>query len=282
MIEPGLHLALSRDGYEQIDAPNISRLKHLRRSPAHARHALLHPEPPTQAQELGQAVHLAVLERDRWEREYIAAPPCDRRTKEGKAIWAEAMNRAEGRTILRGEEYELCADLAAAVWSHPVAAEILRGKGVNEASLIWREGDGMAKCRLDALRMISGRGCAIDLKTTVDASPKGFAREIARMDYHAQAGWYTLGLERVFGAPHRWLWIAVEKEPPYAVAVYELAHDDLMLGRETALRWLEQWRACERSGIWPGYSDAIQSIQLPAWARASEPYTEDSSHVVAF
>jgi len=130
--------------------------------------------------------------------------------------------------------------------------------------------------------MIAGRACAIDLKTTVDASPRGFAREIARMDYHAQAGWYTLGLERVFGAPHRWLWIAVEKEAPYAVAVYELAHDDLMLGRETALRWLEQWRACERSGIWPGYGDAIQSIQLPAWARASEPYTEDSNHVVAF
>ena len=49
MIEPGLHLALSRDQYEQLDAPNISRLKHLRRSPAHARHALLHPEPPTSA-----------------------------------------------------------------------------------------------------------------------------------------------------------------------------------------------------------------------------------------
>ena len=160
MIEPGLHLALSRDGYEQIDAPNISRLKHLRRSPAHARHALLHPEPPTQAQELGQAVHLAVLERDRWEHEYIAAPPCDRRTKEGKAIWADLEARAEGRTILREAEYELCADLAAAVWSHPVAAEILRGKGVNEASLIWREGEGMAKCRLDSLRMIAGRACA--------------------------------------------------------------------------------------------------------------------------
>src|SRR3990167_4486131 len=253
MIEPGLHLALSRDQYEQLDAPNISRLKHLRRSPAHARHALLHPEPPPSAQELGQAVHLGVLERDRWEHEYIAAPACDRRTKEGKAIWAGLEAEAEGRTILRESEYELCADLAAAVWSHPVAAEILRGKGVNEAALVWQEGDGPAKCRLDALRMIAGRACAIDLKTPVDASPPGFAREIARPDYQ-----------------------------PYAVAVYELAHDDLMLGRETALRWLEQWRACERSGIWPGYGDAIQSIQLPAWARASEPYTEDSNHVVAF
>src|SRR3990167_9003790 len=112
MIEPGLHLALSRDQYEQLDAPNISRLKHLRRSPAHARHALLHPEPPTSAQELGQAVHLAVLERDRWEHEYIAAPACDRRTKEGKAIRAGLGGEAEGRTALRGAGYELCADRA--------------------------------------------------------------------------------------------------------------------------------------------------------------------------
>ncbi len=276
MTEPGLHISLSRDDYERIDAPSFSRLKHLRRSPAHARHALLHPEPPTAAQELGQAVHLAVLERHRFEDEYHPAPICDRRTKEGKAIWAETELKAQGRTILRADEYDLCCALSGAVWNHAVAAELLRCKGLNEASLLWREGDGLVKSRLDALRMVTGLAYAIDLKTTVDASPKGFPREIARHDYHVQAGLYTLGLERIFGTLHRWAWIALEKEPPYEVAVYELAHDDLMLGRKIALRWLEQWRACESSGLWPGYSDGVQMLQLPAWARLSETYSEET------
>jgi hypothetical protein len=281
MTAPGLYLSLSRDAYEAIPAPHYSKLKHLRRSPAHARHALLHPEPPTAALEIGSAVHLAVLERERFDQEYHAAPICDRRTKEGKAIWAETEERAAGRTILRADEYEMCCALAAAVWRHPVAAEILKSAGHNEASLVWEQDGGIIKARVDSLRLVAGWPAVIDLKTTLDASPQGFAREVARRDYHVQGGLYTLGMERLFESAHKYLWIAVEKAAPWAVAVYELAHDDLMLGREIGLRWLAQWRACEASGIWAGYSDEIRTLALPSWALVPPTDEQDGTNVFA-
>ena len=58
-----------RAEYDAIEAISITRLKELRRSPQHYRYALEHPK-HTDALTLGIATHVAVLEPERFERDF--------------------------------------------------------------------------------------------------------------------------------------------------------------------------------------------------------------------
>ena len=66
--------------------------------------------------------------------------------------------------------------------------------------------------------------------------------------------------------------MAVEKEPPYGVAVYHLAEEALQAGSEELHPLLVQWAQCERSGQWPGYPTEVRPITLPpyAWRQLDE------------
>lgn len=69
-------------------------------------------------------------------------------------------------------------------------------------------------------------------------------------------------------APHdrKFVFVAVEKEPPYAVAVYELEEDALQLGRDDYQKHLAQYAECVKTNRWPGYGDGMDYVSLPSWA----------------
>ena len=101
----------------------------------------------------------------------------------------------------------------------------------------------------------------MDLKTTTDASPKGFAKSVASFRYHVQAAHYLAA-----GLFDKFIFIAVEKEAPYAVACYELDADALTEGQRLRGRDLQRIANCRAMAAWPGYGDELQTISLPGWA----------------
>jgi exodeoxyribonuclease VIII len=101
----------------------------------------------------------------------------------------------------------------------------------------------------------------VDVKTTEDASASAFAKSIANYRYHVQDAHYREGFER-----DRFVWIAVEIKPPYAVAVYMDDSDMLALGQSHRDTDLRTYAECKAKNEWPGYPEVIQSIQLPRWA----------------
>jgi exodeoxyribonuclease VIII len=120
------------------------------------------------------------------------------------------------------------------------------------------------KCRPDWL--LDDGSMIVDLKTTEDASPRGFQKSIAQWRYHCQASWYLDGLQHATGnRPEQFVFIAVEKKPPYACAVYFADQQMIEIGRETARRDLDKLNVCKAADYWPGYSDGIEQINLPPW-----------------
>ena len=69
----------------------------------------------------------------------------------------------------------------------------------------------------------------VDLKTTMDASPDAFARTAANFNYPLQAAYYVDGLQAAgIASPDAvtsFVFLVVEKTPPYGVAVYTLPED---------------------------------------------------------
>lgn len=274
MPAPGIHMDVPEHEYRIWPATNQSLLKTFKgRSPAHALYERLHPKAPTEAQELGQAFHVAVLEPDRFDLDYACMRSrVDRRTKEGKVSYAEFQLANEGKTVLRVEDYDAVRGMSEGLWGHPLGPAILGSSGRNELTLRWDDLDtGLAcKARIDRVCSPGDRVIAVDLKSAADASKRAFGRAVDRYGYYIQAPFYLAGLEQVSPnqdatRPRSFVFAVVEKEPPYAAAFYELSSAAMEHGARMADHWLKQWAKCEETDYWPGYSKDIELLDLPEW-----------------
>lgn len=270
----GLHRAVPYEEYSRWAAINHSTLRHFSKSPLHARFAMLHPDDPSDAQALGSALHKAVLEPELFPAAYCWAPKMDKRTNDGKKLWADFQSANSGKGILTKEEYEQCIAMRDSVWSHPTAAAILRAPGVNEVSAVWKDKETGVTCkgRQDRFGSWDKWPTVTDLKSTRDASKRAFSRAMDTYGYAEQAAMYLDGFDALspFQGDRRYVLIAAENEPPYAVAVYELDIDTIEHGRKRYRSHLRQYASCLESGVWTGYGDGMDLISLPAWSLKEE------------
>ena len=249
---------ISNADYHADPAVSASHLKTVMQSPYHYWSRYLDPDrvamAPTAAMRLGSLTHCAVLEPDELTKRYQLAP--DRRTNAGKAAVAEMA--AAGIEAVSEADLAQALQMADAVRSNSTVA-LLLSNGQAEQSFWWDDiATGMrCKCRPD---WFDGE-TIVDLKTCQDASPAGFARSISTFLYQVQAAHYLCGT-----LAKRFIFVAVEKTAPYATACYELDAQALVHGsvlRHNALQRLQDARAINE---WPGYTDGIQTLQLPGWA----------------
>jgi exodeoxyribonuclease VIII len=265
---PGLYEQVPERDYRRWDAVSQSTLWTFRRSAAHARHAFLHPPEPTAAMELGRAIHTVLLEPGSLERDYIVRPPgIDRRTKEGKAEWSRFLAEANGRTILEDRDaYETLRGVRDSVDDHPTARALLSSPGFTEVSLRWDDDGCPCKSRADRITTYDGWEVVVDVKSTPDASPRGMARSLEAYGAHVQAAFYLDGADAAIESlPRRFFLLAVETVAPYAIAVYEPDSVWLDYGRALYRSYLAQWRKCQETGVWPGYSSAVEVLEAPVW-----------------
>lgn len=263
---PGFCDMSNEDYHADRSAVSSSRLRTILVSPAHYMAGLEERHKTTPTLELGSAIHCAVLEHDRFEQEYVVAIKFDRRTKDGKARAEEFELQNAGKRILSQEEFFKVRAITNAVHARDEVRALMQ-IGKREQTLFWVDPETgiRCKCRPDFLGDIA----VLDLKSTDDASRDGFAKSCHKYGYAFQAAMYLDGIREVTGEQLPFVFIPMEKEPPYAVAVYQASEAFLMHGLHkyhTALRTLAE---CRDTGKWPAYQPTgqIESIDLPHWAK---------------
>ncbi|NLA66218.1 MAG: hypothetical protein GX862_09955 [Leucobacter sp.] len=107
---------------------------------------------------------------------------------------------------------------------------------------------------------------AVDIKTTVDASPGGFAKGAANFGYHIQRGHYLDVLKHATGRTVEMLFVVVEKTAPHLVAVHQLSQEFADMGEAEALEARDIWRRCIETGEWPGYEMKVNLLLPPMYA----------------
>lgn len=180
-----------------------------------------------------------------------------------------------GKEALTAEQFEKLDCMRQAVLAHAGAGRLFRKfNGESEVTILTRDAETGTplKCRVDRIfPNVLGSRIAVDLKTCASASPEEFARAVANFRYYAQAAFYLRALDEAFpvGEPWTFVFIAVEKEPPYAVATYQLSE---WLGRGNAeiRKNLNTLKACEESGEWEGYSVENDELPMTKWLAAKE------------
>jgi len=255
--------------YRASEGVSRSELWMLHTSPEKFKYLREHPPEPTPALIFGTAVHKLLLEPDTFKDEFAVAPEVDRRTKAGKEEWAEFCAKTEGKTVIESTQFHTCVDMVDVCLTNPNVVELL--KGDHEMPLRWTDevtGE-VCKARVDVwnpeYKMI------IDYKTTTNADTAAFARSAINYGYDFQAAMYCEGLRHVKGADAKFVFIAQEKDPPYAVNVMAVGWDVMSRGRDLYRDLLDRYHDCKESGDWYGYLgklNIMNTLTLPGWADA--------------
>lgn len=264
LIQAGLIPGIPIEEYHKGPGTSKSQLDQVNKSVAHYLSSLTIPRKETSAMRFGSLFHGLVLEPEK--QNFVVGPDVNKNTNEWKAFKAGA--EASGQTILDKDELADLNGMVASVKAHPAASALLfDGDGINEASAYWYDKKSGLLCRCRPDRFRRDLNLIVDLKTTGDASPEAFAKSIADFRYHVQAPFYSDGVTTATGQEVRgFVFVVIEKTPPYAVAVYQLDDQALEEGHIIYHRDLMRLSEAKCSGIWTAYSERIETISLPRWA----------------
>ena len=258
--------------YRSHPAISRSELWKIRESPEKFKFYKDNPPEPTPALVFGQLFHAMALTPRVAIEDFVIAPNIDRRTKDGKTAYAQFLSEAEGKTIVTDEMWERAADMVEALECNDFCRKLLSGK--KEVPFFWTDEDTQeaCKCRTDVLTEIEGISLVVDLKTTSDASTDGFIRDAVKFGYDFQAAMYLEGVKANTGVEHGFVFIAIEKEPPYSVNILQADTLFIKHGYDLFREYIGVFHDCKVNNNWYGYLgrfDVINSLSLPAYLAKS-------------
>jgi hypothetical protein len=264
VMPPGIYSDIEHDSYLAKGGTSVSKLKTFAKAPAKARYG---ETIETNAHRLGTLWHCAVLEPDQFEKRYCPTH-LDRR---GTKAWDQAESRAMGRRLVKQEDFDEALYVRDAVLGNPAARAILTDHSAVEQSFFWEDPETGLACRGRADLIHAGWQIIGDIKTTQDASKEAFRHSLYDFRYHWQNAFYNDGYRLAGGFPPQgFIFVAIEKVKPYLTGVYELTPAAVQKGREDIRAQMVRLARCIREDYWPGYSDEIETIDLPAWAYNKE------------
>lgn len=230
------------------DPVHFSNLRWISRSPLHYITRLQMPQKQTPAMLFGSLVHALLVGGD-----YVVYQG-DRRG--GK--WAEFKAANEGRTIVTQAEVDRARRAADAVRAHPVAKTLLDGQ--HEHTIEWVRNERQCSSRLDVM---GDSDFINDLKVTTNTHPSRFASHCLWMHNHAQLAFYREAAAWARKTVNRLYITGVEAYAPHCVTVFRLTPGALRAGERCVNAWWETLMVSEQTGVWPGYSEAEQDLDVP-------------------
>ena len=260
--------------YHAHKAISKSKLDAARKSGRHLQDMLYGPpRDSTAAFDMGTVVHASALPGENPDDIAVRMPEgMKKTTKEGKAFVAEH----KGKIILNPSDAYVVDQMMLSLREHPFSASLVNGelKGKSEQSFFCTDKETGLELKARPDFLMDDLSLIIDLKTTVDASPKGFQRSVANYRYFVQASHYLDVVEGATGTrPQAFLFVAVEKTRPFSTAVYMADQAMIDLGKQQAredLNNIAQWIADDK---FPGYSERVEEISLPKWMLPKEDGT---------
>lgn len=271
-MKPGVHIMPAAEYHALPELSNTLAQLIIGQSPKHAWTAspALNPNFKRVEKEefdIGSAAHalllegqdrMAVIEADDW--------------RKAAAREARDAARAEGRHPILAGRYQDVMKMRDVAVRAIAECEDLGGltlsNGSAEIVLIWEDLDGTAcRARLDFLASaaLGGNRIVLDYKSTTDATPRAFSRQIARMGYHYQDEFYSRGVQAVLGRRPKFVFLAQETRPPYACSFHGCGPSLAAIAKADIDQAIVTWGACLKSNRWPAHAQHIHWAEATPW-----------------
>lgn len=183
-------------------------------------------------------------------------------------IWAESEANDKASLVdMQG--------MMASLMAHRTARRLIESSIKQESAFALDPRTGlMRKVRPD-MRSVdnSSRIVLADLKSTfrggVDSHE--WSRHGGRMFYDIQDSFYSDVYRDLWEDPF-FLFVAVERKPPYAARLFQLDVDAKKWARTQYQRTMDNFRKCQDTGVWPAYDEGISIISLPGWRMRTQDH----------
>lgn len=254
--------------YRQHPAISRSELFKIKESPEKFRYYKDNPEPPTPALIFGQLFHAMALQPEIVSEQFAVAPNVDRRTKSGKEAYAEFEQNAQNKTVVTAEMFQIASEMCNTLKENSDVQKLLNGKKESEFFWIDELTGEECKCRTDILTQIGDLNIIVDLKTAESAATENFTRDAVKYGYDFQSAMYTTGVERNTGKKYLFVFVVIEKKPPYAINILQADELFVRRGYDMFRELIGVYHDCKITNQWYGYLgkfNQINSLALPAW-----------------
>ena len=258
---------------------SYSSLKHFRKSPKHYIHYLTKPFIPTDATIIGSITDCLVTTPKLFDKKFMLFNKPNLRTTAGKAEMAMIQNSAKANriTLLTQEQLNTANQCKESLMSVPMSRELIEGMKQSQIKLQWTD----KKRNLPLIGYVDfeshvwGEHFIVDLKTTRNADPDDFIRDIIKFDYYTQLGAYLTGYHKAkYKFPH-FIFLAVENAEPFNVSVNFVDSKTAEMAKEEFDNTLIAFRYCMDKDLFSqGYEFRLQSglnyfsIQMPKWYKS--------------
>ena len=245
--------------YHAHDSVSKSSLDLFDRSPAHLHFA--EPFKSSRAMVIGTAIHTALLEPERFKKEYLLL---DSVTDRRSAVYKDAIKHTPEENVLVATEAKNVKSMTETAKSNTDFIDYAsEGYEVELSFFGICSATGEAiRCRFD---MLTSSGRALDLKKTRDARPSEFSKSVFNYRYHVQHAFYSHVYKCVTGDDLKsFEFFAIEETSTHTNAIYSLCEETLELGNYYMMKNLKDYASCENpaSSIWI----EKETISLPSWA----------------
>lgn len=271
-MKSGIVIETNAEYHGYTEAISKSRLARMSVCPSYFKWHEDNPQEPSDDMIEGSAFHKLVLEPDTFDKEFIVAPKFDRRTKEGKTAYANFCELVQtGLSVITEEQYEMICGMRDSILRNPYAKKLINGN-VEQSMYFVDDMTGVrCKVRPDVWRKVGDRIAVIDLKSTKSAIPALFANDVVKYHYDLQSYMYSNGVSKVMNVPIEnvdFVFIAVEKKPPYLVNVMQADKYVLQKGEADFREYIGTYAECMKTGNWYGLNgehDIINNLTLPSY-----------------
>lgn len=289
----GIHKDLSREDYDAIVALNSTTLKQGHPpsgSMLHLKAAIDGnlEDKDTKDRKFGRALHVRLLEPDRYKSEILVSERCCATKKDGERCtrngtfylhgeWycgTHGQDAKQPEDYINEEEAARIEDMAKTLHSHD-CQRLFKAKGWSEVSVVWDYHGHLMKSRLDRMSDEKTR-TILDLKKAQPGKVHKSAMEKSILDYgwHRQAAIYVDGVGYETGIQYEFAWVFIEDQPPYDVGILRASKEVLDCGRFEYKQIISNWEYALEKGKFDGTNPIPRRIErvddlddggLPGW-----------------
>lgn len=263
----GFYEDMPNDSYHKSEGVSKSGLDLIDRSPAHYKYPKSRKS--TRNMEIGTAIHAAILEPVRFDKEYCIVD-CDKRTE--KAYKAALAIHGSELTLTKPESVNVLG-MRESVHGNHEAMQFLTLPGKAELSAFATDPEtGITlRARFD---WITNDGVSVDVKKTQDL--RKFGRSVSDYRYHVQEAVYRHVYKLITGDDlQAFYFLAVEEESPHSNEMFLLDDEAREIGEFYFRKNLIEYAECLNSGKWP-HNHIGELISLPYYA--FNQYEKDSGN----
>lgn len=210
-------------------------------------------EEKSEALHYGNAMHMLILEPERFKATFTIKPNCHSSTLHN--------------TLGQGQLDEMLL-MREQLMGMPLLSQLI-SNGQPEVSMFWQHEATGTPCRgrLDFLKEYT----IVDLKFVREVNRRSVRNMIAEYGYDVQAAAYLDGLRRCTGKDiGNFIFLFQEKQAPYKVMAVHLNESVLAEGRSKYDAAMQRYQDCLKAygtNQWAGYADEVESLDATEMPR---------------